>query len=235
MSESTDIQKWALETLVEGISNKIERAAEKNDGKVPYGMLAKELAQAKLICPSVTITRDHVNNMLRKRKKTRLANLATARTSSASHIPNIVTTTSVSTPAAAAGSTSTDVNYLASATVTPTVNTITANSTSANRKRPRPKGVKDKVEQLHPWLGRYEKMKIDEAKNEICEIYYNELQAHKQKHEGQNFPTGRLDQIISDVKKKRKIEDDVPITKKYVRRRIYINNGHTLKRSKFKV
>lgn len=47
---------------------------------------------------------------------------------------------------------------------------------------------------------------------------FKELQDHRSKEEAGNFPSGRLDAIINEVKKRRKL--DVDITKKFVRQRI---------------
>ena len=44
----------------------------RNDGRVPYGMVASQIADAKKTCPSIAISRDQINNMLRRRKKRRL-------------------------------------------------------------------------------------------------------------------------------------------------------------------
>ena len=65
-----------------------------------------------------------------------------------------------------------------------------------------------------------EKMNIIGVKNEICTVYCDELREHRSLNSENNFPTGRLDQIIKEVKKKRKICKDVAITKNLIRKRV---------------
>lgn len=63
-----------------------------------------------------------------------------------------------------------------------------------------------------------EDMKIVAAKNKICKTYQDKLTRQKVETavngKVSNFPTGRLDEIIQEVKKKRKISESVIITKK---------------------
>ena len=63
------MDKQAFNTIVEGIAGKIERAIADNDGKVPYGCVSKEVATAKELFPDLNIDRNHINNMLRRRRK----------------------------------------------------------------------------------------------------------------------------------------------------------------------
>ena len=59
-----DANREMQKVLIEGIANKIEDAMERNEGRVPYGMVAKQIANAKKTCPSIAISQDHINNML---------------------------------------------------------------------------------------------------------------------------------------------------------------------------
>ena len=171
---SDKIKKSVHKTIVDGITSKIEEAIAKNKGKMPYGCVTREIADAKTLFPTIDITRDHINNALRRRKKKRVSII------------------SLAVPVSAFA-------------------TVSAPSTS-------------KIGRLCEKRTRGEILNVRAAKNEICSIYKNELDVHKAHHFGINrhvkFPTGRLDEIINEVRKKRKLSEDVKITKKFVRQRI---------------
>ena len=174
MSYDKALRKQAIKTVVDSIANRIEEEAFKNDGKIPYGLVAKEVNDAKTIFPNLQITRDHINNTLRRRKKNMQSSLS-----------SIVSPNPTSKP--------------------------------ATTKIGRPTGTTDKRK-------RSECMNVKAAKNEICQIYHDEKKRHKSEHQGiakkRNFPAGRLDQIIKEVKEKRNIGEDVLISKKFIRKRI---------------
>ena len=73
---------------------------------------------------------------------------------------------------------------------------------------------------------------ITAAKNEICKLYHFELQTHRELHSTDkhhtNFPTGCLDEIINTAKKRRKIGNEINITKKFVRKHIARNKCSSL-------
>lgn len=185
--------KAALKTVIEGIASKVIDAMEANGGRVPYGMVTNEIIQTNKSFPNLNVNREQVNNALRRRKKRKQEMI-----SSILHTP-IVTTTNQSS-----ASTST------SAPISSSINVA--------RRGGRPVGTTNQKK-------RADMLNIRAAKNEICLLYKEELEAHKKKHkrERKNFPTGRLDEIINGVKKKRKIEDEKSITKKFIRKRITEN------------
>ena len=61
--------KDAKNTVIQGITTKVEKAMSENNGKVPYGFVAREVATVKVVFPNLKINRDHINYMLDKRKK----------------------------------------------------------------------------------------------------------------------------------------------------------------------
>ena len=61
--------KDAKNTVIQGITTKVEKAMCENNGKVPYGFVAREVATAKVAFPNFKINRDHIYHMLKKRKK----------------------------------------------------------------------------------------------------------------------------------------------------------------------
>ena len=63
--------KDAKNTVIQGITTKVEKAMSENNGKVPYGFVAREVATVKAVFPNLKINRDHINYMLDKRKKER--------------------------------------------------------------------------------------------------------------------------------------------------------------------
>ena len=63
--------KDAKNTVIQGITTKVEKAMSENNGKVPYGFVAREVATAKVVFPNLKINRDHINYMLDKCKKER--------------------------------------------------------------------------------------------------------------------------------------------------------------------
>lgn len=62
-------KKAILNTVIEGIAAKIERAIADNNGKVPYGTVTKEILMARGLFPDLEITCHCINNMLRRRRK----------------------------------------------------------------------------------------------------------------------------------------------------------------------
>ena len=75
---SDKIKKSVHKTIVDGITSKIEEAIAKNKGKMPYGCVTREIADAKTLFPTIDITRDHINNALRRRKKKRVSIISSA-------------------------------------------------------------------------------------------------------------------------------------------------------------
>ena len=75
---SDKIKKSVHKTIVDGITGKIEEDIAKNKGKMPYGCVTREIADAKTLFPTIDITRDHINNALRRRKKKRVSIISTA-------------------------------------------------------------------------------------------------------------------------------------------------------------
>ena len=69
-------EKAALDTVVEFIACQVEVAKSENNGKIPYGFVANQVKDAKINFSNMSITRDHVNNMLRRRKKECLGAIA---------------------------------------------------------------------------------------------------------------------------------------------------------------
>lgn len=64
----SDSDKVALNTVVESIASKIERAQTDNNCRIPYGFVVKEIDAANVLFPSMNITRHHIHNMLRRRR-----------------------------------------------------------------------------------------------------------------------------------------------------------------------
>ena len=62
-------KKAILNTVIEGIAAKIERAIADNNGKVPYGAVTKEILTARDLFSDLEITCHHINNILRRRRK----------------------------------------------------------------------------------------------------------------------------------------------------------------------
>ena len=93
-ANAKEIQK----TLIEGIASNIDAAMGANNGKIPYGMMKEQLAHAKQINPTVSITRDQINNALRKRKKLRQSALSTIVTNvgRSNNLPSTTSTNSKS-------------------------------------------------------------------------------------------------------------------------------------------
>ena len=68
-SDSIKANKATQNTVIQGIVSKVERAMHKNEGKISYGFVAREVASAKISFPNLKINRDHINYVLQKRKK----------------------------------------------------------------------------------------------------------------------------------------------------------------------
>ena len=194
------IDKQVLRTVVAGITSKIEEAQMSNGGKIPYGCVVREIAAAAVLFPNVTVTRDQVNNALRRRKKKRMA---------------IVTAVASQPPTRPSFDPPSQLSF-----EPPHPPPSQQPSQSSVSPTPVPK-VGRKTDKKK----RSEKMNLVAARNEVCSIYSQELQQHKADKTNcrKYFPTGRLDLIIKEVKDKRNISEDVIISKKLIRKRILKN------------
>ena len=180
----------AMQRMVaNGIAAKVEKAMAKNNGKIPYGLVKKEIDAAK---PTfLTLSCDHINYALKRRKNKRISLISSATPATIQTVNPIVVNSSTSSEEPSTA--------------------LSLNLTSESVKpKGRPKGTTEKQK-------RSEKLNIVACKNEICKIYQTELKRHKSLQTSNikpnYFPTGRLDEIIQEVKTRRNIGEDVDIKK----------------------
>ena len=177
MLNQSTIAKVTKHKILDDIYNQIDLKRQTITGKIPYNYVARLVASHSTACP--WLTRDCVNNEMRRRKKKGIFH---------------------STPESATTDT-TSVNI-----VTPPA---TPSVPASRIKGGRPVGTTQKNI-------KHNELAIVAAKNETTEIFVKEKKASGKKR----LPPGRLAAIISEVKKRNFVPDDLKILESTIRPRV---------------